>query len=143
MSIPCENPLKLLQLPTPYTFHVICVLQDMVTSSHGQVAFRQPSTFWHVPLHIFQIHFISCYISACQHVGIAISIIHSKLCALDGMSASSYTHINGQSLYMHVITHNKLCVVNGMSASSYNPINGQPLYMQVIMWTRQHVGMSV
>ena len=30
-----------------------------------------------------------------------------------------------------------------MSALSYNGINGQALYMYVIMWTRQHVGMSV
>ena len=132
MSIPCENPLKLLQLPTPYKFHLICVLQYIVTSSHGQEAFllfsytyiyikyitfvillRQPSTFRHVALHIFDIHLISCYMLACRHVGIAISIIHNKLCALKGMSASSYKHINGQPLYMHVI-----------------------------MWTRQHVSMS-
>ena len=130
MSIPCEDPLKLLQLPTPDTLHVILIL------------LRQPSTFRRVPLHIFQIHFISCYISACRHVGIAISIIHNKLCVLDGMSASSYKHINGQPLFMHVIIHNKLCVLDGMWASSYKHINGQPLYMHVIMWTRRHVGMS-
>ena len=39
MSMPCENPLELLQSPTPYQSHLICILQDIVTLSHGQEAF--------------------------------------------------------------------------------------------------------
>ena len=60
---------------------------------------RQPSTFRHVGLHIFELYLMSCYMSACRHVDMAISIINNKLCALDGMSASSYEHLNGEPLY--------------------------------------------
>ena len=60
---------------------------------------RQPSTCQRVGLHIFEFHLIFWYMSACRHVGMALSIIDNKLCALDGMSASSYEHLNGEPLY--------------------------------------------
>ena len=80
---------------------------------------RQPSTFRHVALHIFEIHLISCYMLACQHVGITISIIHNKLCALDGMLASSYKHINGQPLYICMLLCGHVSMLACQRSSTY------------------------